>query len=787
MAQATGRRYIGAAIKRKEDPRFITGRGTYVDDLTLPGTVYAAMVRSPYPHARIKSINADRARAMPGVLAVYTGRDIQINPLPLAWPLPGQKGSPRLPLARDKVVHAGEIVAVVVAEDRYLAEDAAEQVEVEYEELPSVADVRKAIEPGAPTIHDDAPGNVAFEWSLGDQAATDEAFQRAERVVRLELVNQRLVPNAIEPRAALAHYDPGRDEYTLWVTSQNPHVERLLISAFIMGIPEHKLRVVAPDVGGGFGSKIPTYGEECILLWASRQLGRPVKWTAKRSESFLSDAHGRDHYTEAELALDGEGHALALRVKTLANMGAYINFFNTAVPTFLYAPLLSGQYRIPAIYCHVTGVFTNTVPTDALRGAGRPEACYVVERLMDVAARELGLDPAEIRRRNFIPPDAFPYQTPVAVVYDSGNYQGALEKALAAVDYQRLRREQEELRRQGRYIGIGICCYIEACGAAPSKLIGQLGAQAGLWESALVRVHPTGRVTVFTGSHSHGQGHETTFAQIVAEELGVSLDDVEVVHGDTEAVPMGMGTYGSRSLAVGGSAIVVALNKVKDKARRIAAHLLEAAPEDIEFQDGRFSVRGVPDRAVEWGMVALQAYLAHNLPEGMEPGLEASGFYDPVNFTFPFGSHVSVVEVDPDTGQVKILRYVAVDDAGNVINPLVFDGQIHGGIAHGIGQALLEWGQFDEEGRPITASFLEYALPRASHLPSFETQVQVTPCPHNPLGVKGVGEAGTIAATPCIVNAVMDALAPLGIRHLDMPLTPPRVWRAIQEARARQG
>jgi carbon-monoxide dehydrogenase large subunit len=787
MAQATERRYIGAAIKRKEDPRFITGRGTYVDDLALTGMVYAAMVRSPYPHARIKSINVEKAKAMPGVVAVYTGKDIQINPLPLAWPLPGQKGSPRLPLARDKVVHAGEIVAVVVAEDRYLAEDAAEQVEVEYEELPSVADIRKAIEPGAPTVHDDAPGNVAFEWSLGDQAATDEAFQRADRVVRLELVNQRLVPNAIEPRAALAQYDPGRDEYTLWVTSQNPHVERLLISAFIMGIPEHKLRVIAPDVGGGFGSKIPTYGEECIVLWLSRQLGRPVKWTAKRSESFLSDAHGRDHYTEAELALDNDGRVLGLRVKTLANMGAYINLFNTAVPTFLYAPLLSGQYRIPAIYCHVTGVFTNTVPIDALRGAGRPEACYVIERLMDVAARELGMDPAEIRRRNFIPADAFPYQTPVASVYDSGNYEGALEKALAAADYQRLRQEQEELRKQGRYIGIGIACYIEACGVAPSKLVGQLGAQAGLWESALVRVHPTGRVTVFTGSHSHGQGHETTFAQIVAEELGVSLDDVEVVHGDTEAVPMGMGTYGSRSLAVGGSAIVVALNKVKDKARRIAAHLLEAAPEDIEFRDGRFSVRGVPDRSIEWPMVALQAYLAHNLPEGMEPGLEASGFYDPVNFTFPFGTHVSVVEVDPDTGQVKILRYVAVDDAGNIINPLVFDGQVHGGIAHGIGQALLEWGQFDEDGRPITASFMEYTMPRASHLPSFETQVQVTPCPHNPLGAKGIGEAGTIAASPCIVNAVVDALAPLGIRHLDMPLTPPRVWRAIQEARARQG
>ncbi|MCS7276366.1 MAG: xanthine dehydrogenase family protein molybdopterin-binding subunit [Dehalococcoidia bacterium] len=786
MVQATGRRYIGAAIKRKEDPRFLTGRGTYVDDLAPPGTVYAAMVRSPYPHARIRSIDTQRAMTMPGVLAVFTARDLEgVNPNPVGWLVPDLKAVPHPIMARDRVRYAGEVVAVVIAEDRYGAEDAAQAVEVDYEPLPSVGDATKAVQPGAPSVHDEVPDNVAFRLPFGDQAAVDAAFAAAQHVVRLELVNQRLVPNAIEPRAALASYDPATDHLTLWLTSQNPHLIRLLLSAFVLGIGEHKVRVIAPDVGGGFGSKIPLYNEECIVAWAARRLGRPVKWTAKRSESFLSDRHGRDHHTIAEVALDADGRITALRVRTVANLGAYLSTLGPAIPTWAYIPLLSGQYVIPQIYAEVVGAYTNTPPTDAYRGAGRPEACYLIERLMDVAARELGLDPAEFRRRNFVPPDRFPYQTSVAVVYDSGNYPGALDKALALADYQGMRRQQEEARRQGRYVGIGISCYIEACGFAPSKLVGQLGAQAGLWESALVRVHPTGRVTVLTGAHSHGQGHETTFAQIVAEELGISLDDVEIVHGDSAAIPMGMGTYGSRSLAVGGSAIVRALDRVKDKARRIAAHLLEAAPEDVELREGRFYVRGVPDRAVDWAAVALQAYLAHNLPEGMEPGLEASAFYDPENFTFPFGTHISMVEVDPETGQVKVLRYVAVDDAGNIINPLVFEGQVHGGIAQGIGQALLEWGRFDDDGTPLAVSFMEYALPRASHLPSFETDVQVTPCPHNPLGAKGIGEAGTIAATPCIVNAVVDALSPLGIRHLDIPLTPPRVWRAIQEARAR--
>ena len=780
-------RYFGVAMKRREDPRFITGRGTYVDDLTLPGLVYAAMVRSPHAHARIQAIHKEKALRHPGVIAVFTGQDMVdsgVKSLPCGWLLPGMKLPPHYPMAVDKVRHVGEIVAVVIAEDRYTAEDAARLVEVEYEVLPAVADGAKALQPGAPAVHDEAPDNICFHWSIGDQEKTEETFRRAHKTVKLELVNQRLIPNAIEPRAAMAQYNPATDEYTLWVTSQNPHVHRLLMAAFVLGIPEHKLRVISPDVGGGFGSKIFVYPEETIVTWAAKQVGRPVKWTARRMESFVSDAHGRDHITEAELAVDEKGKVLGLRVKTIANLGAYLSTFAPAIPTYLYGTLLSGQYEIPAIYCEVTGVFTHTTPVDAYRGAGRPEATYVIERLMDVAARELGEDPAEFRRKNFIPPDKFPYQTPVALQYDSGNYEGALNKALEIVNYKALRRQQEELRQQGRYIGIGFSCYIEACGIAPSQVVGSLGAQAGLWESALVRVHPTGKVTVYTGSHTHGQGHETAFAQIVADELGIPIEDVEIVHGDTGSVPFGMGTYGSRSAPVGGSAIVLSLQKIKEKARKIAAHLLEAAEEDVVFEDGKFYVKGVPDRFKTFQEVALQAYLAHNYPPGLEPGLEASSFYDPKNFTFPFGTHICVVEVDPETGKVKILRYVAVDDAGRIINPLIAEGQVHGGIAQGVGQALLEGAVYDENAQLLSASMLDYALPRADDLPSFEIDHTVTPCPHNPLGVKGIGETGTIAATAAVVNAVMDALAPFGIRHIDMPLTPEKIWRAIREARA---
>jgi len=775
-------RIFGRSIKRREDPRLITGRGRFTDDIRLPGTLHAVFVRSPHAHARIRGIDVSAARGHPGVVAVYTGRDLAdggVNPIPTGWLLEGLKPGERRALAVDRVRYVGEAVAVVIADSPYTARDAAELVEVDYEPLPAVAEVEAAAAPGAPTLYDDAPENVAFRWTIGDRAATDAAFDGAAHVVRQRLVNQRLVAHAMEPRACLASFDPSTEDLTLWVTSQNPHVHRLIMGAFVLGIPEHKFRVIAPDVGGGFGSKIFIYPEEVAVSWAAKALGRPVRWTAERRESFLTDCHGRDHVTDAEMAFDGDGRIVGLRVRTLANLGANLSLFAPAVPTYLYGTLLSGQYAIPAIWCEVTGVFTNTTPVDAYRGAGRPEACYVVERLVDLGARELGLDPAEIRRRNFIPPDRFPYETPVALVYDSGNYAPALERALDRVDYDALRREQERLRGEGRYLGIGISTYIEACGLAPSKVVGSLGAQAGLFESGQVRVHPTGKVTVYTGAHSHGQGHETTFAQIVAEVLGVAVEDVEVVHGDTVQVAFGMGTYGSRSGAVGGTAVYMSARKVRKKARRIAAHLLEAAEEDIEVDGARYFVRGSPDRAKLFPELALAAYLAHDLPEGLEPGLEATSFYDPSNFTFPFGAHIAIVEVDPATGGVQLKRYVAVDDVGNVINPMIVDGMLHGGIAQGIAQALWEGAVYDEAGQLLTGSLMDYALPKADQLPSFETDRTVTPSPVNPLGVKGAGEAGAIAAPAAVVNAVMDALEPFGIRHLDMPLTPARIWQAI--------
>ncbi|OUC09819.1 carbon monoxide dehydrogenase, partial [Litorilinea aerophila] len=592
-----------------------------------------------------------------------------------------------------------------------------------------------------------------------------------------ELVNNRLIPNAMEPRAALADYNNITGELTLYMTTQNPHIHRLLMSLASLGLPEHKIRVIAPEVGGGFGSKIHHYPDEAIVSWCSMQLGRPVKWTATRSETYLTDAHGRDHVTTAEMALDENGKILGLRVETYAAMGAYLSTFAPAVPTYLYGTLLSGEYDIPAIHCHVIGTFTTTAPVDAYRGAGRPEATYVVERLMDQAARVTGLDPVEIRRRNFVSPDKFPFQTQVALQYDSGNYPAALEKALSIIDYDKFRQEQAALRQQGRYLGIGFSCYIEACGLAPSQVVGSLGAQAGQWESAVVRVLPTGKVMVYSGSSGHGQGHKTTFAQIVASELGVPYEDVEIIEGDTAQIPHGWGTYGSRSAAVGGSAIAVGARKVVEKARKIAAHLLEAAEEDLAFENGKFYVKGSPDQAKTIQEVALQAYLAHNLPKGIEPALESTTFYDPSNFTFPFGTHVAIVEVFPETGRVELRRYLAVDDVGNMINPMIVHGQIHGGIAQGVGQALFESAVYDESGNLVTGTMMDYAVPKAHFLPSFETEHTVTPCPHNPLGVKGVGEAGTIASPAAVINAVVDALSPFGVEHVDMPVTPEKVWR----------
>ena len=785
MATVTDGRLFGKSIKRREDPRFITGRGTYVDDVKLSGMTYAAFVRSPHAHARIKAIDSARATKVPGVLAVYTGQDVRVGGLPCGWMLPGIKVPTRPALAQGKARYVGEPVAIVVAETAYAAKDGAEAVRVTYDALPGVADGKKAHAKGAPQLFDEIPSNECFYWTIGDKAAADAAFKSAATVVTQPLLNQRLIPNAMEPRACLASYSTATDELTLWVTSQNPHVHRLLMAAFVLTIPETKMRVIAPDVGGGFGSKIFVYNEEVVVSWAARALKRPLKWTAERRESFLNDAHGRDHVTEAEMAFDREGKVTGLRVKTHANLGAYLSTFAPLIPSYLYGPLLSGVYKIPAIFCEVWGMLTNTAPVDAYRGAGRPEATYLLERLMDRAARQLKLDPVELRRKNFIPAftDGTPYQTPVAFAYDSGNYEPALRRALELVGYEQTRKEQAAGRRSGKYIGIGVSTYIEACGPAPSAVAGSLGAGAGLWESGQVRVDPTGTVTVFTGSHSHGQGHETTFAQIVADELGIPMEQVEVVHGDTGRIPFGMGTYGSRSACVGGSAIVKCLDKIKEKGRKIAAHLLEAGEQDLVFQGGAWSVKGSPDKKKAWGEVALMAYLAHNIPQGMEPGLEATSFYDPVNFTFPFGTHIAVVEVDPETGAVKILKYVAVDDVGRVINPMIVDGMVHGGIAQGIGQALWEHGVYADDGQLVTATMMDYAMPKADALPSYVTDRTVTPSPINPLGVKGAGETGTIASTPAIANAVMDAIEPFGVRHLDMPLTPGKIWKAVAAAK----
>jgi carbon-monoxide dehydrogenase large subunit len=795
MTTATGRMF-GRSIKRREDPRLVTGRGSFVDDIKLPGTTYAVFVRSPHAHARVRGIDTTAARRHPGVVAVFTGRDMAgVNSLPCGWDLRKEKNVPgviqdlamvpHMPLTADAARHVGDPVAVVIADSLTAAVDAAELVKVDWEVLPAVTATERAAAPGAPQIHAGAPGNVAFRWEIGDRAATDQAFQRAAVTVRKRLVNQRLVANAMEPRACLARYDDATGELTLWVTSQNPHVHRLLMCAFVLGIPEHKVRVIAPDVGGGFGSKIFLYNEEVVCSWASRQLRRPVRWTATRREAYLTDAQGRDHVTDAELALDREGRMLGLRVRTTANLGAYLSTFAPAVPTFLYGTLLNGVYTIGAIHCEVTGVFTNTTPVDAYRGAGRPEACYVLERMVEAGARAAGMDVVELRRKNFIPRFSGAYQTHVAVAYDSGDYAAAFERLLQMLDYRRFRAEQEAARRQGRLLGIGFSTYIEACSIAPSKVVGALGAGAGLYESGKVRVHPTGMVTVYTGSHSHGQGHETTFAQLVADELGIPIEQVEIVHGDTGAIPFGMGTYGSRSASVGGTAILMSLQKIKEKGKRIAAHLLEASPKDIEYADGQFRVRGVPGKAVPFGTVALTAYVPHNYPEGLEPGLEETSFYDPSNFCFPFGAHACVVEVDQETGRVKILRYLAVDDVGNVINPMIVEGMVHGGIAQGVGQALWEGAVYDDRsGQLVTASMMDYALPKADMLPSYETDRTVTPTPVNPMGVKGAGETGTIAATPAVVNAVVDALAPLGVDHIEqMPLSAERVWSAIQAAR----
>ncbi|MFG1226827.1 xanthine dehydrogenase family protein molybdopterin-binding subunit [Xanthobacter wiegelii] len=777
---------IGAAVRRKEDHRFITGKGRYTDDLDRPGQAYAYFVRSPYAHARIRHLDATTAKTMPGVVDVLTGADLAadgLGDLICGWMIHSKDGSPMKmgshpALAKEKVRYVGDHVAVVIAETLNQAKDAALAVEVEYELLPAVADLATATATDGEQIHDCAPRNTAFEWELGDKAATEAAFARAAKVTSIDIVNNRLAPNAIEPRAAIGEYDSGDEAYTLWTTSQNPHVARLVLSAFVGVAPEHKLRVIAPDVGGGFGSKIFIYAEETVCVWAAKKVGRPVKWTGDRSEAFLSDAHGRDHITHAELAMDEAGHIIGFRIKTRANMGAYLSTFASSIPTYLYATLLSGQYAIPAIYCEVDAVYTTTAPVDAYRGAGRPEATFLLERIVEKAARERGEDPAEFRRRNFI--TSFPHQTPVIMCYDAGDYIASLDKALEVADYKGFPARRAESERNGKLRGIGMSAYIEACGIAPSAAVGSLGAGVGLWESAEVRVNPTGNVEVLTGSHSHGQGHETTFAQLVSARLGIPIDQVTVVHGDTDKVQFGMGTYGSRSGAVGMSAIVKALDKVEAKAKKIAAHMLEASEGDIEFKDGKFTVAGT-DRSLAFAEVALNAYVAHKFPTSeIEPGLKEGAFYDPTNFTFPAGCHICELEVDPETGVVEIKSFVAIDDFGEIINPMIVEGQVHGGIGQGIGQALMEGVTYDEDGQLVTGSYMDYTMPRAGDLPSFTVGMTQTRCPSNPLGIKGCGEAGAIGAPPAVINALTDAL---GTEDVPMPATPSKVW-AIAQARA---
>ena len=787
MASPTG---IGAAVKRREDFRFLKGIGRYTDDINLPNQTVCYFLRSQVAHAKINKIDVSKAKSAPGVVAVFTQADIDasgpVGGLPCGWLVTGKNNEPMKEpkhpiLASGKVRHVGDPIVAIVAETLNQAKDAAALVELDLAELPAVVDMKKAVAGGA-LVHDEVGTNLCYDWELGDKAATDAAFAKAAHVTKLDLVNQRLVANAMEPRAAIGAYDMATEDYTLYTTSQNPHVIRLLMGAFVLSIPEHKLRVVAPDVGGGFGSKIFHYAEEAFVTWASKRVGRPIKWTAERSESFISDAQGRDHVTHVELALDKDGKFLGLRTETYANMGAYLSTFSTSVPTWLHGTLLAGQYTTPAIYCNVKAVFTTTVPVDAYRGAGRPEATYLLERVINKAAQEMGIDQAEIRRRNFIKPDQFPYQTPVAVVYDIGNYQASMDKALQIADYKGFGARKAASAAKGKLRGVGFTSYIEACGIAPSSLVGALGARAGLYEAATIRVNPTGSVSVLTGSHSHGQGHDTTFAQVVADKLGIDIGQVDIVHGDTQRIPFGMGTYGSRSLAVGGTAIVNALDKVIAKGRKIAAHLLEAAESDIVFENGHYAVKGT-DKKKAFGEIALTAYVPHKYPlDSVEPGLEETAFYDPKNFTFPAGTYICEVEIDPGTGLTEIQSFVAVDDFGKIVNPMIVEGQVHGGLVQGIGQALLEQTVYDENGQLRTGSYMDYCMPRADDVPSFTVSTTETACTHNPLGVKGCGEAGAIGAPSAVINAVVDALSELGVTHIDMPATPEKVWRAIQSA-----
>ena len=778
---------FGDSVKRTEDPRLITGRGKYVDDIRLTGMTHMAFVRSPYAHANIRSVDTSAAANAPGVLTVFTGADLQeqLGGLPVAWLLPDLKQPPHPPLAYETVRYVGDAVAVVVADTAYQAADAAELVDVDYEILPAIVNAEAATKDGAPQLHSEAENNIAWDWNIsgGDY---DEAIKDPDVIViKQRIINQRLIPNSMETRGVVADFDSGRGNLTLYTSTQIPHFVKLLYS-LVTGHPEQKIRVVAPDVGGGFGSKISIYAEEIVCGIVSKQLGRPVKWIESRSEAYIATTHGRDHITDVEIAGKKDGEIVGIKVDVYANIGAYLSTFAPLVPTWLFGLMLGGVYKMPNVVCRVWGVFTNTTPVDAYRGAGRPEATFLLERMVSRFAQEIGRDPIAVRRKNMLASHKNGRAVTTGVMYDSGDYKGNLNKALEIFDYRGFRSEQRAARRAGKLLGVGISTYIEITGAAPSAVASSLGAQAGLWESSNVRVHPTGKITVYTGSSPHGQGHETTLAQLVSSELGVPMEDVEVLHGDTDQGPFGVGTFGSRSLSVGGAALFNSLGKIKAKTHRLAAHLLEADPKYVTFEGGSFAVEDIPDKSMTFQEVAGAAYGAANLPPGMEPGLEEISFFDPTNFTWPFGTHICVVEIDEDTGQVSLVRYVAVDDVGNVLNPMIVDGMVHGGVAQGIGQALTEQAVYTDDGQLLSGSLMDYALPSADMFPMLEVDRTVTPSPVNPLGVKGAGECGTIAASPAVMNAVIDALAHLGVKHMDMPATSEKVWRAIRDAKETQ-
>jgi carbon-monoxide dehydrogenase large subunit len=777
MASAAS--YVGRPMKRKEDPRLIQGLAQYVDDLRLPEMLQAAFVRSPHAHARIRSIDTSKALGAPGVLAVLTGEDVReaLGMVPCAAQIPDMKMALRPALALGRARFVGEPVAVVVASDRYLARDAAELVDVDYEPLTAVVDPEKALAKGAPVLYEQHKDNVAYRWEL-EGGDVKKAFARADRVIKQRMINQRLIPVAMEPRGVLAEYRAGEQQLRVWSSTQIPHLLRTQIAAMLRH-HEAQVQVITPEVGGGFGSKLNVYAEEALVAHLAMKLGRPVKWMESRRENFQCAIHGRDQIDEVEIAAQKDGTLLGLRVRIVADLGAYYQLLTPLIPT-LTGLMMCGSYKVPAVRVEITGVLTNKMATDAYRGAGRPEATYIIERVMDLIAAELKKDPAEVRRRNFPRPRQFPYATPTGLVYDSADYEKCLDLALKNSGYAALRKQQAAARKQGRYLGIGLSSYVEVCGMGPSSAM-----PAGGWESGTVRVEPSGKVTVLTGASPHGQGEETTFTQIVSDLLGITPEDVRIVHGDTAAVPYGIGTFGSRGTAVGGTAMYKATQKVREKMAGIAGFILKEKPEKLEFRDGKILARG-GRKSLRFAEVVGAAYVAKTLPPGMEPGLEATTFFEPPNFVFPFGTHVCVVEVDPETGQVELQKYVAVDDCGNVINPLLVEGQIHGGIVQSVGQAFFEEAVYDEQGQLLTGELMDYAIPRAGDLPRFELSRTVTPSPVNPMGVKGVGEAGTIGATPALVNAVVDALAPLGVKHVDLPVKPERLWRIVQQAQAPQ-